>query len=725
MSLNLEKVLVFLYLMLTFSSCFMSGKISDTNSNLYSSVPAEVSYQSRFTMKPIFPTLNSSTGVEVGSSFIITVQIDDTESPSQTFFDKILINGVQATLKAGSQNVFEATLPFTPGRKTITAEIVKNDKVISTQTYTFFNESVFTPRGITYRSSSNKAYVTSGAPVAIFEVDVASQSRKIISNTAIGTGTNFANIWGITMNSAGTKLYVVDQNIDALLEVDVASGNRVVISNAGTGTGTNFSAPEFLVLNAAGTKAYVADNQLPGIFEVNLSNGNRTILSNAGTGTGTNFGVGGPAGIRLNAAETKAYVIDRSGNGFLFEVDLSNGNRTVLSSDVIGAGTYIAYSFDLVLSADEAKAFVAYNGGSAILEVNLSTGVRATISQGSSIGLGPTLYSPTGLASNSDKSKLFTTSGSGYIYEIEVSNGNRSLNSTSGVGSGSSMQGTPGISGIATNTLGTNAYGVVQGSFVGKLVKIDLATGDRTFFTTTGPVFVGAFDVAINSTETKAYITDNGPDAVVEVDLVNNVHAYLSGGGAGSGTVFSNVNSLVINNAGDKIYVTDQGAAAIYEVNVSNGARTVRSNSGTGTGTNFTAPYGIALSLDNTKAYVVDRTLDAIFEVNLSNGNRTIISNSGTGTGTNFSAPWDVSIDSDGSSLYVTDTTLFAVFKVNISTGNRTMLSNSTTGVGISFSYPTGLPAKTGGDFVLVGDYILSAFFQVNKTTGDRFFRSR
>jgi hypothetical protein len=72
---------------------------------------------------------------------------------------------------------------------------------------------------------------------------------------------------------------VIDAGVDDLFDVDLVSGDRVILSNSATGVGPNFRYPAAVALSSSETKAYVIDYGVDSLFEVDLINGNRTVLS--------------------------------------------------------------------------------------------------------------------------------------------------------------------------------------------------------------------------------------------------------------------------------------------------------------------------------------------------------------------------------------------------------------------------------------------------------------
>ena len=340
--------------------------------------------------------------------------------------------------------------------------------------------------------------------------------------TAIDLNNTGANTIQITSQTSGGHMLTQKQlSITRLADL---SGN--------TGTGTDFSASRGIVLNSAGTTAYVIDWSLKAVFSVDLSNGDRTIISNSGTGDGTNFSF--PYNTVLNPTGTIAYVVDNDVDA-VFSVDLSNGDRTIVSNSGRGTGTNFNSLLDIVLNSAGTTAYVVDNDVDAVFSVDLSDGDRTIVSTFSD-------------------------------------------------------------------------------------------DGDNTNDEGTGPFFDQPEGIVLNSTGTIAYVVDASVDAIIAVDLSNGDRTIVSTSTTGVGTNFNRPRYIVLNPTGTTAYVTDRGLDAVVSVDLSDGDRTVVSDDDTGSGIDFDQPEGIVLNPAGTIAYVVDESLDAVIAVDLVFGDRFIVS---------------------------------------------------------------------------------------------------
>lgn len=248
------------------------------------------------------------------------------------------------------------------------------------------SSSFYASRRIAVNPDSSIAYNFESYE-SILKVDLGSGNRSILASNSVGTGPSFRLVSGMAVSSDGNFIYATDggDNIttaanSSILRIDTSTGNRTKISGESTGSGPDFFFPSSIVLTADNSKAYVSDEWQHALYSINLSTGARAIVSDDSTGAGTGPALNKPTQIALNAAETKAYVINSS-SAALIEIDLSTGNRSLISSSSLGSGTNFNVPASLVLNEAEGKAYVgntgiAYHG---VIEVDLSTGNRTKL----------------------------------------------------------------------------------------------------------------------------------------------------------------------------------------------------------------------------------------------------------------------------------------------------------------------------------------------------------
>jgi hypothetical protein len=314
---------------------------------------------------------------------------------------------------------------------------------------------------------------------------------------------------------------VVTANISTgdtgLVLIDPATGNRSILSDNAHGTGMPFSQPLGVSVTANGD-LLVTDMGFPSgpmpvsvdgltpppppptparVYLVDPSTGNRTVLSQdsmtdtippyAAIGSGTMFN--GPVIARQVGNQILMTDSSVGAGSSLMTIDPSTGNRAVISGRLLPGGLQVSGSTAFV--ADE------FEG---LLSVDLATGNRTIIS-GKSAGSGPAFNTAADVATyggqllvSGGNTTDFSTFG---IYRIDPTTGNRTMVSTSTVGTGPIDPG--GTLLLAVEPGGTILASTLNSSL--GLLAVDPTTGNRTILSDAthgaGPTFTSLNDVAV------------------------------------------------------------------------------------------------------------------------------------------------------------------------------------------------------------------------------------
>lgn len=472
-----------------------------------------------------------------------------------------------------------------------------------------------------------------------------------------------------------------------------------------------------VVLDSANNRLFLIDSNLAGVIELDLSTGDRRILTGGTVGAGPSLT--DARAMALDSTNSRLLVAD-SDLLALVAVDLSTGDRTTVASDSVGSGASVS-SAGVALDSTGNRALMTQAALDAIIEVDLDNGNRTILSD-LGHGTGTGFDSPTAIAFDSVNDLAFVVDQSfDDIFVVDLNTGNRELlidNSGSGV-----LLQTPSdvIYYGATNTL----YVIDDGNLA--LVAINATTGARTRISKFGTIGDGLplqalSGLAMAESGTQVYATNGLPDALLTIDLATGNRAILSDNYIGTGEHMTTALGITLDSDNQRAIVVNENinADSIVAVDLQSGDRTTLSSNQVGGGITFTSPYGIAFDADSNSALVTDYGQGALFSVNLSTGYRTVLSD-GSNTGPALSAPYGVVIDSNNLRALVVDDDLDALVAVDLTTGNRTLLSQAgSTGSGTGFSSPRGLTLDSVNDRVLVTDYSLEALFTVDLSTGDR-----
>jgi DNA-binding beta-propeller fold protein YncE len=178
-----------------------------------------------------------------------------------------------------------------------------------------------TPHALAVDTGNNRALVADTGLGLLCAVDLASGDRSAVAGP-------FTSPVGVVFDAVDNLAYVTDDVDDALFEVDLATGVKTLVSALGTGIGTPFLEPSGVEVDRVRNRVLVADRGRDGLLAVDRITGDRTFLSGGGLGRGTGFA--DPGDVLLDPTTNSLVVVD-AGLDLVFGVELLGGDRVVLS----------------------------------------------------------------------------------------------------------------------------------------------------------------------------------------------------------------------------------------------------------------------------------------------------------------------------------------------------------------------------------------------------------
>ena len=364
---------------------------------------------------------------------------------------------------------------------------------------------------------------------ALMAVDLASGNRSILSDSSNGTGTDFQILDGMALDTTNNRTLVVDEG--DVIAVD-ASGNRSEFSATHIGTGTGFSRPEELALDSANNRLFVVDIIASAIVAVDLATGNRTTFSGTGTGTGTNFVT--PRAVAVDSANNRLLVIDsmlNANEGALYAVDMSTGNRSIISDNANGTGTFFNKPVGITLDSANNRALVVDVDQDALYTVDLTVGATLgdrSILSGNTAGIGTVFTFPQGSVVDSANSRILVfDSGLLALFAVDT---------------------TPGP------TLGDRTIISQQSSGTGN-----------------GPAFSIPRGIALDGS--RALVVDAGTDALMAIDLATGDRSILSDANTGNGTDSIFYTGIAFDSTNNRVFATDRLLFSTYVIDPDTGDR--------------------------------------------------------------------------------------------------------------------------------------------------------
>lgn len=207
---------------------------------------------------------------------------------------------------------------------------------------------------------------------AVVAIDLDTGQSSILSSNSVGSGSGFLFPTSVDVDSVRSRAIIVEFFLDELFVVDLATGNRSTIS-------VSVSHPAYIAVDESNNRVILTDREegVKALVAVDLSSGNRTILSDATTGTGNPFRE--PTGVALDVSNNRAIVLDLADR--LFAVDLDTGNRTVISDNAVGTGIRLDLPSAITLDSANNRVFVINYVVKAVVAIDLASGDRSIVSQ--------------------------------------------------------------------------------------------------------------------------------------------------------------------------------------------------------------------------------------------------------------------------------------------------------------------------------------------------------
>ena len=309
-------------------------------------------------------------------------------------------------------------------------ELTAGNRTIMSESRTGSGVAVVAAEDMRLDKNNGVIWVTRwyGVEAKIMKVDIATGNRTVVSDRAVGSGPFIDQVTRIDFRNGNTLLGLDRGITKALFEIDMSTGNRTILSSNTLGTGILFEQPWALAYNPITDRAYVANDDNAGqtdeIIEIDLSTGNRTILSDVNNGSGPTFS--SPESLTMDLAHNRLLLVDRGVDG-VTAIDLVTGNRTILSNASIGSGPNLSWPVGIIFNDALNRAFVTDWSLSAVFEINLDNGNRTIVSD-EFIGTGIFLQNPRGPGIDEDNSLVYTADRSlGAVIVIDLDSGDRAI----------------------------------------------------------------------------------------------------------------------------------------------------------------------------------------------------------------------------------------------------------------------------------------------------------
>jgi DNA-binding beta-propeller fold protein YncE len=412
----------------------------------------------------------------------------------------------------------------------------------------------------------------------------------VVADLVTGNRTTLATLGftpgAIAFDAKNGRILVL--GADRIVAVDAGSGATTVLTAPGMGGGPAIAGANAIAVDAATGAVFVTDATLAAVFAVDPVSGNRTVVSSAAIGAGTPFSL--PRGIAIAGA--RLLVTDSVLDG-LFSVDRATGERTLLSVAMLGSGPPLLAPRDLSI------------GPAGPLVVDLAQGLVAVdadgnrhVVSGAAAGSGPALVTPLGVSGARNGAVLVADGGAGALFSVVLATGARTV-----VSDGF----------LPTDAAFLGARILATDTDAGELVEVDPATGDRTAVAT-GLDFPRA--ISVDEAAGIAYVLQAGATPLVAIDVATGAVTPLAAAG------LVDPKGLAFDPQGHRLFVTDDGTDTLFALDLATGLFSALA----GEGPRYAGPNGIAFDAARGLLLVADAGRGALLAVEPASGARVIVS---------------------------------------------------------------------------------------------------
>jgi len=297
--------------------------------------------------------------------------------------------------------------------------------------FTFGDDiSISLIKDICVDSLNNRLLVLDEKNNGLISIDVDTRNKHLVAYGIKGEKFYSSGLRSLTCNNTEQKIIIADQNQGQIIEADLSVGDNHIVSGTSIGNGYKLNHIAGIDLDIEGGVIAMSNHtdSLDGSLAlIDIYNGDRIEISSSQDESikRSFFSLGD---IQLDINKNQAYVLNGLSNlpSSIVQVDLTTGIRNTLTSESIGEGDFFERQGinDIVLDKNENKIY-ALGIENDILAVDLSNGNRSVISSPMK-GQGVSFYYPKSIDLDKNTNTLFV-GGLSNLYSVDINNGNRDL----------------------------------------------------------------------------------------------------------------------------------------------------------------------------------------------------------------------------------------------------------------------------------------------------------
>lgn len=349
--------------------------------------------------------------------------------------------------------------------------------------------SIVNSRSVTWHPTNNLIWV--GDANGVVEVDLDTLARTRILSTDY-------QVYEVALDAANNRLLLADAEHSAIRAMSLADNSESTFSEGAIGSGPGFSYPRTSAIDASKGWVYIAE--FSSIFRVNLSNGNRTLVPGSGT-----TAIAEPYSMVVDSQNDMLYFSAGSADAAsIYRLDAKTGTAVTLAGSTIDGPNFDSRS--IVVDFPGQTAWVINIQQLAIIQVDLTNGNRVILSD-SLTGTGAPFTVPTSIAMDTTRNRLLVADGD-RIVAVALNTGNRTM--VSDVNNNGPIMNNSNY--LSYDPIGDRLFLINNSS---RLLSVDLSTGDRTVVSAvgvvgTGPRFNRPISVNVDPGKNRLFVMESG-----------------------------------------------------------------------------------------------------------------------------------------------------------------------------------------------------------------------
>ena len=278
------------------------------------------------------------------------------------------------------------------------------------------------PHGLTFNNNGTKMFMI-GSTDSVYQYTLSTAydiSSASYDNVSFSVTPQSYDPTDITFNTDGTKMYIVGRDTDTIYQYSLSTAfdlSTTSYDSIGFSVASQEATPTDITFNADGTKMYMVGNTGDSVYQYSLSTGfDLSTASYDSASFRVSSQEAAPAGAVFSTDGTKMFIVGGGSDAvhqytMTTAFDVSTASYDSVSFSVSAQDTLPS---DLTFSPDGTKMFMVGNSSDSIHQYTLTTGFDLSTASYDSVSFSVSAQesSPTGLAFNTDGTKMFIVGSS-------------------------------------------------------------------------------------------------------------------------------------------------------------------------------------------------------------------------------------------------------------------------------------------------------------------------